>query len=68
MGSDVTFSQAQSAALPALPPHAPGVAVLTRYARRKKKKPAVLPTRRASLRPTLGDARRDGEDSPPDQR
>ena len=52
MGSDVTFSQAQSAALPALPPHAPGVAVLTRYARRKKKKPAVLPTRRASLRPT----------------
>ena len=28
--------------------------LLTRYARRKKKKPAVLPTRRASLRSLLG--------------
>ena len=27
MGCDVTFSQAQSAAHPALPTHAPGVAV-----------------------------------------
>lgn len=68
MGSDVTFSQAQSAALPALPPQSPGVAAYSPSARRKKKKPAVLPTRRASLRPTLGDARRDGEDAPPDQR
>ena len=52
MGSDVTFSQAQSAALPALPPQSPGVAAYSPSARRKKKKPAVLPIRRASLRPT----------------
>lgn len=36
MGSDVTFSQAQSAALPALPPQSPGVAAYSPSARRKK--------------------------------
>ena len=49
MGSGTTFS---SGSLPALPPQSPGVAAYSPSARRKKKKPAVLPTRRASLRPT----------------
>ena len=49
MGSGTTFS---SGPLPALPPQSPGVAAYSPSARRKKKKPAVLPIRRASLRPT----------------
>lgn len=36
MGSDVTFSQAQSVALPALPPHAPGVAGLFAFGSTQK--------------------------------
>ena len=48
MGSGTTFS---SGHFPPCPLMRRGW-LLTRYARRKKKKPAVLPTRRASLRPT----------------
>lgn len=51
MGSGTTFS---SGSLPALPPQSPGVAAYSPSARRKKKKPVVLPTRRASLRSLLG--------------
>ena len=66
MGSDVTFSQAQSVALPALPPHAPGVAGLLATLDAKRRSPSCCRHAGLLCAPFLGDARRDGEKVSPE--